>query len=714
MPSAHFYNPFVVDQVEEVARRARRRRKAVRRLQEPWLLAVFGLLLVLGLFATLTFQFLPSRYALNEGDVSPYDVKSPFRVTYVSQIATSSDRQRAAAAVNDVYRSIPAAASQAHARASDALAQLTQIRQSTSATSAKLGQIAATSGLSLPPSMASDLLSLDDSQWQRVSSEALRVLDRAMRQPITSLQVGDVNAAIPSQVDPTMDDREAAISAALARSFVGPTEEIDQAATRAAQTEAADAVPPHQVTIEKGETILRNGDVVNATDVEKLEAAGLRNPVVRWRDVAAMALISLALTSLLCVYLYRFQPTVSASPRRLLLLGVLLLAEATAAKLTIPGREYYGYLFPSAAVPMLLAMLLDSELGLLSAGILAVIIGLSANTGFEQVVSALVAGGLGALAVHRLERINVLTVAALVVTVADFAIIVAFQLMNGDSDPQQFAIDGLLALISGGLAAALTLGTVSFLGHIFGIATTMNLLELAHPSQPLFRRLLTEAPGTYHHSVVVANLAERAAAIIGADTLLCRIGGYYHDVGKLSRPYAFIENQMDGQNVHDQLDAYTSARVILAHVTDGLVLADKHHIPMRVRDMIAQHHGTMLVQYFFRQASQGVEQPVDESAFRYVGPRPQSREAGIMMLADGVEATVRSCRDRSAENIEIEVDKIVRDRVSSGQLDECQLTMSDLHKIREAFLLVLQGIYHPRIEYPAEAPPVVAVVGGER
>ncbi|MGH2459249.1 MAG: HD family phosphohydrolase [Chloroflexota bacterium] len=672
---------------------------------------MFGLTLALGLFAILTFQFLPSRYALNQGDVSPYDVKSPFKVTYVSQIATARDRQRAAAAVSDVYRSIPNAAPQAHDRASSALSQLAQIRLSTASTADKLSQLSAIPGLSLSPATANALLSLDDTQWQRVASETLRLLDRATRQPITAQQVGDVQAAIPSQVDPTIDDQEATVVIALTRSFVAPTEEVDQSATRAAQTEASDAVPPHQVTIEKGETILRNGDVVSESDVERLEAAGLRNPVIRWRDVAAMALISLALTTLLCAYLFRFQPVVSGSPRRLLLLGVLLLAEAIAAKLTIPGREYYGYLFPSAAVPMLLAMLLDTELGLLAAGILAVIIGLSANTGLELVVSALVAGGLGALAVHRLERVNVLSVAALVVTVADFVVIVAFQLMNGDSDPRQFAIDGLLALISGGLAAALTLGTVSFLGHIFGIATTMNLLELAHPSQPLFRRLLTEAPGTYHHSVVVANLAERAAAIIGADTLLCRIGGYYHDIGKLTRPYAFIENQNDGQNVHDQLDAYTSARVILAHVTDGLVLADKHRIPMRVRDMIAQHHGTMLVQYFYRQASQGAEQPVDESAFRYGGPRPQSREAAIMMLADGVEATVRSCRDRSAQNIQTVVDQIVRDRIGSGQLDECQLTMSDLHQIREAFLSVLQGIYHPRIEYPAEIAPVIAVGG---
>ncbi len=701
----------MVDHVDAVDQRARRRRRGTR-LPEPWQVVAFGLLLALGLLASLTFQFLPGRYALNEGDVSPYDVKSPFKVTFVSQIRTNQERQRASAAVPDVYRPIPGAWEQAHARANSVLAQLGQLRQTTS--SDRASQINQIPGLVLSTAVIDDLLALDDLQWQRVSSEVLRILDRAMRQPISAQQVGDVRSSVASQVDPTMDDRQAAVVTALVQNFIAPTEQVDETATAEARRQAEAAVKPVQVTIEKGETILRNGDVVGAGDIEKLDAVGLRNATIRWRDAAAMALIVVAVTSLLCVYLDRFQPVVSRSPRRLLLLGVLLIVQVVAAKLTIPGREYYGYLFPSAAVPMLVAILLDTQLGLLAAAILSVLTGIAANSGLELVVSALVAGGLGALSVHRMERINALSVAALAVAVGNVMVIIAFQLMNGESSPQLFALDGVLAVTSGGLSAALTLGTVSFLGHIFGIATTMNLLELAHPSQPLFRRLLTEAPGTYHHSVVVANLAERAAATIGADTLLCRIGGYYHDIGKLSRPYAFVENQVDGQNIHDQLDAHTSARVILAHVPDGLALAAKYRIPARVRDMIEQHHGTTLVQYFYRQASQGAEQPVDESAFRYSGPRPQSREAGIMMLADGVEATIRATRDRSSENIEAIIDKIIRERVASGQLDECELTMSDLHKIRKAFLSVLQGIYHPRIEYPVEPAAPVALIGDQR
>ncbi|MBX6771239.1 MAG: HDIG domain-containing protein [Chloroflexi bacterium] len=698
--------------VDEQARRVGARRRAVRRLPEPWPLVVFGILFSLFLLIVLAFQFLPGRYALREGDVSAYDIKSPVKVSFVSQYRTSLAREQAAAAVPPVYRTIPDAPAQAHGLLASAIDQIRSIRQSTAAPGVKLDQLEHLSGFVLNATVAAQLLALDDSEWERVAAESLSVLDRVMQGRITADQLGDVRSFLPSLVDPSLDSRGRAIVVALASAAIRPTEEVDQAATDAARRRAADAVQPVVVTLEKGETILRNGDVVGPAELEKLVAAGLRNPVLRWRDLLAMLLIAAGLGLFLCLYLQRFQPAVVASPRRMLLLGALLVIATLAAKLTVPGRPYYGYLFPGAAVPMLLAILLDTQLGILGAAVLAVTIGLSTGAGLDLVVAVLVGGGLGAMCVHRMERMNALSVAALVVALGQFGVTTAFQLMNGETDPRVFALGAALALVSGALSAALTLGTVSFLGHICGIATTLNLLELAHPSQPLFRRLLTEAPGTYHHSVVVANLAERAAAAIGADTLLCRIGGYYHDIGKLMRPYAFVENQVDGQNVHDQLDAYTSARVILAHVPDGLALAAKHRIPARVRDLIAQHHGTMLVQYFYHQACKGAEQPVDEAAFRYPGPRPQSREAAIMMLADGVEAAVRACRDRSPASITAIIDKIIQDRVASGQLDDADLTLSDLSKIRQAFWSVLQGMYHPRIEYPAEATRPVALIGG--
>ncbi|HLZ09768.1 MAG TPA: HDIG domain-containing protein, partial [Chloroflexota bacterium] len=620
-------------------------------------LLIFGALLATALHLTLTFQFLPSRYALNEGDVSPYDVKSPAKVVYVSQIRTNADRLRASSAVPEIYRPVTDAGSQAQAAATSVLNQIGQIRADPSPNTDRIAKLTGLPGIVITPDLAATLLAFDDIQWRDTVTATLRTVDRTMRLQITPQQVDDVKAKLPNQIDPGLDDREASAVISLSRGFIGATLVIDQAATTEARRQAADAVQPTRITVEKGETILRNGDVVQLADLEKLEAVGLRNPAINWSEILAMALISITASGLLCSYVYRFRPVIAQNPKRLLLLGVLLIVPILAAKLTIPGRELYSYLFPIAAAPMLLTILLDVDISLVVVAIQAAAIGLVVTDSIEPVLAMLIAGGIGAIWVHRLERVNTIWTAAGLVSVANFAVIAAFQLVIREVDAQQLLLYFLLAVISGIMSAALTLGMVSFLGHVFGIATTMNLLELAHPSQPLFRRLLTDAPGTYHHSVVVANLAERAAATIGGDTLLARIGGYYHDIGKLTRPYAFIENQIDGQNVHDDMDPVTSARLILAHVTDGLDLATRNGIPARVKDMIAQHHGTMLVQYFFWRATQTTDGPVDDSLFRYGGPKPQTREAGIMMLADGVEATVRANRDHSTENITAIVDR---------------------------------------------------------
>jgi putative nucleotidyltransferase with HDIG domain len=673
-------------------------------------MVIFGLLLTLALTATLTFQLLPSRYALNEGDVSPYDIKAPAKVTFTSLVRTNQERARVDASIPDVYRPTPDAPARAQSVAANALNQVGQLRSSSIGDAQKVSQIEQIPGLTLTVPVATDIVGLNDVQWRQTVTSTLRIVDRSMHLSITTSQLSDVKSAVATMVDPGLSDSEATAVIALARNFITPTEEVDQLATAAAKKAAEDAVQPVQVTLEKGETILRNGDLVGALEVEKLDAAGLRNPTIQWPQILGMAFIGLALAAIVTLYAYQFQQSLVNSPRRRLLLGFLLVVPVIAAKLTVPGRELYGYLFPIAAAPMLLSILLDAETSLVMTAVQAVLLGLVTNADLELVLATLVAGCLSAMWVHRLERVSTLTSAAAIVAVANFGVIVSFHLASQDLDLQQLALYGFLATVSGGLSAALTLGLVSFLGNVFGIATTMNLLELAHPSQPLFRRLLTEAPGTYHHSVVVANLAERATSAVGGDTLLARIGGYYHDIGKLTRPYVFIENQVDGQNVHDQLDAYTSARLILSHVTDGLDLAAKHGVPTRVQDMIAQHHGTMLVQYFFWQASQGADQTVDETAFRYDGPKPQTREAAIMMLADGVEATVRANRDHSSENIAAVVDRIIQDRVTSGQLDDCDLTLADLRKIRQAFLSVLQGIFHPRIDYPSDVGrPRVAI-----
>jgi putative nucleotidyltransferase with HDIG domain len=272
-------------------------------------------------------------------------------------------------------------------------------------------------------------------------------------------------------------------------------------------------------------------------------------------------------------------------------------------------------------------------------------------------------------------------------------------------------------------SSVFALGTYHLLGRAANVVTPLQLMELAHPNQPLLHRLMREAPGTYHHSIVVSNLAEVAAEDIGADPLLARVGAYYHDVGKMLRPYFFTDNQHERSNVHDNLDARTSATIIIDHVREGAKLAREHKLPEQVIDFIQQHHGTNLVSFFYQRALRE-DSDANIEDFRYPGPKPQTCEAGIMMLADGVEATVRARaqsgklqpvrpdeeggrREGGLQSISEVVDQIVTERVGSGQLDECPLTLRDIAIIKASFVKTLQGIYHPRVDYPQSLRPQV-------
>jgi len=265
---------------------------------------------------------------------------------------------------------------------------------------------------------------------------------------------------------------------------------------------------------------------------------------------------------------------------------------------------------------------------------------------------------------------------------------------------------GLASLMGACLVSAALSGSIAIVGYLLvgsltGAATSLQLLELARPTQPLLRELTLSAPGTYHHSVMVANLAEQAAERVGANALLARVGAYYHDIGKVVRPYFFSENQEAVGNVHERLDPRSSAAIIIAHTSEGLSLGRKHGLPPAVLRFIAEHHGRSRQDYFYEEAVQrfGAEN-VDESQFRYPGPRPQTKETAIVMLADGCEASTRAARPANAQELARLVERIVDDRLLEGELDECPLTLHDIAAIKVSFVNALQGMFHPRVQYP--------------
>lgn len=353
------------------------------------------------------------------------------------------------------------------------------------------------------------------------------------------------------------------------------------------------------------------------------------------------------------------------------------------------------YLTPIALAGMLVAMLLDSRTGLLVVTVLAVVSGIVFQS-LPLVIFGLIGGLAAILSVSKVSQRGELMRAGFIVGGINFLVMIASGLLQKDSN---LWIHSYMGITNGLICSVITIGSLPYFESIFGFTSAIRLLELSNPNHPLLRRLLMETPGTYHHSILVGNLAEAAADAVGADGLLCRVGSTFHDVGKIKRPLFFVENQLGIDNPHDKIAPSLSTLIITSHVKDGLELAKEYKLPRAITAFIAEHHGTDLVKYFYHKAQENGDH-VEESDFRYPGPKPQTKETAIVSLADAVEAAVRSLVKPHPTKIEALVRKIIQERLADGQLDESDLTFKDLNKIADAFTKVLIGIYHNRVEYP--------------
>jgi putative nucleotidyltransferase with HDIG domain len=420
-----------------------------------------------------------------------------------------------------------------------------------------------------------------------------------------------------------------------------------------------------------------------------------------WQRLVSILLVSTLVVTLLALYWQQFYGQLHDGDRYLLIMGILILLFTGMARLMIafPG---VAYLFPIAALSMMLAVILDGRLAIVVTLVMAVIVGyISRESSLELTLYTALGGIIAVLVLRDTQRINALFRAGLTAAVAHMAVILIFRL-RAPGEPSQLLELFLFALANGVISASLTLAGFFIAGSIFGIITTLQLQELSRLDHPLLQELLRKAPGTYHHSIMVANLAEQAAERIQANSNLVRVGSFYHDVGKMTRPPFFTENQ-EGVSPHDTLDPHSSARIILSHVTDGLRMAREHRLPTRIRDFIAEHHGTRVVKAFYTKAIELAGEDasqVDVSRFRYRGPRPRSRETGIVQLADSIEATSTALRPDTEGAIEKLINSIIDDHLKEGQLDQSGLTLGDIQRLRESFTETLKGRFHVRVRYP--------------
>jgi putative nucleotidyltransferase with HDIG domain len=662
------------------------------------LAAVTGVVMALPLLPT-------DRVVLEEGYVAPQDIRAPRSVAYESAIRYAEEQERAAGAVEPVYTlPDPALARQQLGRARQVLDYLGAVRADTLASSArKRGWILAVSELTdLPSETLDSLLALPDESWDRVQLETLAVIDQAMRREIQAEYLEETLDGVPALVSLALSDQETTVTIALAQQFLISNSFLDPVATDAARTRAREGVQPPLRTFEVNQIIVREGARVTALDIEALDQLGLRQSQVKWTDVTGAGLLAVLMTVVLCLYLARFQSDVLWNGQQLLLLVLLISFSVLVAGLMVPGNMVLRYLAPSSAWAMLASAALGPHAAVATAVFLGGVTGVIADNSLEMATYTACGGLVAALTLGRVERIGSLFRAGVFVALAHVAVVLVFRLPQGVAQPGDLLITVLSGAVNGSISASLALGMLFLVGPLFDITTMMRLIELSRPDFPLLQRMLREVPGTYHHSLLVANLAEQAAERIGADALLTRVGAYYHDVGKITRSYFFVENQVEGVNPHDRLDPRTSADVIMSHVEDGLELARRYRLPRRIRAFIPEHHGTGRASFLYTKAVQlaGDDALVDENDFRYPGPRPQSKETALVMLADGCEAAVRAIRPTSAERVAEIVNRVIAERVDDGQLSECDLTLRDLEIVRETVISALRGTFHPRIKYP--------------
>lgn len=508
-----------------------------------------------------------------------------------------------------------------------------------------------------------------------------------------------------------------------------------EAGTRRAIDRAISRLQPEVITFEEGDTLIEPGSIIAERDLERLEAyraAELENgnDSYLFNELFLNRLI-LTLLLLTAVYIYLRQSIWSKAGKwnraitvtavsillNLLLIRLITLIGDSALITNNTTLSLLPYIAPYAVAPILVSVLVGVGHAVLTTMILSVVFGILQGSSIEFFLIAFLSGIVGTVNSSHIRKRSQLVRAGLIAGATAAIAGAAIALMNGFS-PGLVGQQTIMALIVGAISGILVAGILPVFEQIFKITTEITLLELTDFNHPLLRQMQLEAPGTYHHSLMVANLSENAAAAIGANPLLCRVCSFFHDIGKLVKPEYFTENQRDGVNPHDEKNPSMSALVIKAHVKEGVEMARQNKLPRVIIDVIRQHHGTSLIQYFYFQAKQrGKEEGrkdapstdtapeevhVDESTYRYDGPKPMFKESAIIFFADSVEAASRSLKKVTQPNVEELIDNIVQSRIDDGQLDECPLTFKELDQIKRSFIYTLLNMLHARVEYPKE------------
>ena len=651
-----------------------------------------------------------STVLVSEGTVASQDVMSPYAVTYKSDVLTGIKQQEAADAVEPIYsRADFAIARQQLDQLREALSFIEAVRQDNfSSLQQKYTDLAALEGIYISQDTAEQILNLSDLRWQTVRQEAVVILEQVMRNDIREIDLEEARQQLPSLVSLSLSEEQAQLVVELASAFVAPNSFYSEEQTQAAREEAIDNVLPVSRTIAAGETIIRRGEVVQAEDIEALQEVGLLTTFTGWQtQVGTLAIV--LLSAVLMILFFLSYPSLINNTKQTITLLVLFLLFLGISRYVSPGHLVIPYLFPMAAYSLLVAALIDRRTALFTTIPLAIMAAYGMPNTIDLTLYYSLGGLMGLLVLRRPQRLSAYVSVAGIIAVTGSVILVAYRIIDPATDAIGLATLIAASVFNGIASAGLTVLLEYALAPLLDLTTTLQLVELSRPDHPLLQRLLREIPGTYQHTLQVANLVEQAAERIQANSMLARVGALYHDIGKMKNPQFYIENQGSNQiNTHDDMDPEESARIIIEHVEYGLELAKKYRLPLRIREFIPEHHGTLITRYQYGKALElagGDESKVDPSKFRYPGPRPQSRETALLMLGDGCEAYVRSQSPETDQELRNLIKEMVDRRVALGQLDNTGLTLKDLNVIIDSFTATLKGSYHARVDYPEDEIP---------
>ena len=674
------------------------------------LLAVFVIILV-GLMIPFITTQIDSQ--ISSGEVASREIVAPRSLTYNSDILTEAQGEAASNSIAAIYS--PSDTSIARKQLESlrgTLAFITSVRaDSFSSIEEKLADLAALEDIDLDQETALSILELSDSRWQAVQQEAIVVLEQVMRATIRENQLEDARENVPALVSLSLPEDQAAIVSELVFGFVAPNSLYSEVLTETARQNARESVTSVERSFVQGQTLLLKGQIISETDLEALEQFDLVKSQTRWQDLLSAGALALLTLTYFLIYFSR-NPSLTEDLRGLTVIFILFTVFLIGGRFIVNNQSVIPYIYPIAAFSLVVASLFGTQTALVFTLPLTILFTYDTPNAFELTLYNLVGSYTGVFALGAARRITSFFWAAALIAFSEVMVIIAFRLAQPNVDYLSIAALIGIALVNGIASSSLAVLLQYILAQILGMTTALQLMEISRPDHPLLQFILRNAPGTYQHSLQVANLAEQAAENIGADTLLTRVGAIYHDAGKAINPYFFIENQLPGNtNPHDNLSPISSSHTIISHVPDGIELARKYRLPRRIQDFIGEHHGTMITRYQYAKAvdaAGGDEGLVDKSQFGYPGPRPRSRETAILMLADGSEARVRAERPPDENALRKVIKSVIEQRLSSGQLDETDLTLRDLDQLIDSFTTTLRGIYHPRLEYPdakKEIPP---------